>query len=336
MDHDQRFKAMIREFFPEFMQLFLPTWAEQFDFTSTEWLDKEILPNPPEGERHILDLVAKLRTVENLTSRTSSSPDEWLALVHVEIEAEDRTTSLKPRLPRYYHHLRDKHRLPVLPIVLHLSVGMEGIGEDTVIEYFGRLEVMRFRYLYIGLKSLDALEYSRGDNWLGVALSALMKAEPDRWPMLGIDALLRIADAPVNSHQRFLLSDCLQAYLTLDKAGQELYEEITKAEPYSRIQAMNKTPYDHGIERGIETGIERGIEKGLEKGLEKGREEGIEKGIAVGKAKALRDVAIALLESKYRAVPKPYLERIGALGYDDLLALVVRIPNSASMESLFE
>ena len=95
---------------------------------------------------------------------------------------------------------------------------------------------------------------------------------------------------------------------------------------------MNKTPYDHGIERGIETGIERGIEKGLEKG----REEGIEKGIAVGKAKALRDVAIALLESKYRSVPNPFLERIGTLGYDDLLALVVRIPNSASMESLFE
>ena len=113
MDHDQRFKAMIREFFPEFMQLFLPTWAEQFDFTSTEWLEQEVLPDPPEGERHVLDLVAKLRTAENLTSRSSTAPDEWLAMVHVEIESEDRTTRLKPRLPRYYHHLRDKHRLPV-------------------------------------------------------------------------------------------------------------------------------------------------------------------------------------------------------------------------------
>ena len=82
---------------------------------------------------------------------------------------------------------------------------------------------------------------------------------------------------------------------------------------------MNKTPYDKGIERGIEQGIERGIERG----------------IAVGKENALRDVAIALLESKYRSVPKPYLERIGTLGYDDLLALVVRIPNATSMESLF-
>ena len=308
MDHDQRFKALIREFFPEFMQLFLPKMASQFDFDTTEWLDKEILPDPPEGGRHILDLVAKLRTVENRTSRTSATADEWLALVHIEIESEDRTTMLKPRLPRYYHHLRDKHRLPVLPIVLYLSVGMDGIGEDTVIEYFGDWEVMRFRYLYIGLKSLDALEYALGDNWLGVALSALMKAEPEQWPMIAADALLRLVDAPVNSHQRFLLSDCLQAYLTLDEASQELYKQIIKAEPYSRIQAMNKTPYDQGIEQGIEQ----------------------------GKENAMRNAAIALLESKYRAVPKRFLERIDALGYDELLALVVRIPNAASMESLFE
>ena len=90
---------------------------------------------------------------------------------------------------------------------------------------------------------------------------------------------------------------------------------------------MNKTPYDKGIERGIEQGIEQGIERGREEGIERGREE--------GKEKALRDVALALLESKYRAVPKPYLERIGTLGYDDLLALVVRIPDATSMESLF-
>ncbi len=82
---------------------------------------------------------------------------------------------------------------------------------------------------------------------------------------------------------------------------------------------MNKTPYDNGIEVGIEVG----------------REEGREEGIVVGKEKALRDVAIALLESKYRSVPKPFQERIGSLGYDDLLRLVVRIPVAPSMESLF-
>ena len=67
---------------------------------------------------------------------------------------------------------------------------------------------------------------------------------------------------------------------------------------------MNKTPYDKGME--------------------------------IGREESMRHAAIALLESKYRAVPKRYLERISELAYDELLALVVRIPNSASMEPLFE
>ncbi len=70
---------------------------------------------------------------------------------------------------------------------------------------------------------------------------------------------------------------------------------------------MNKTPYDNGIEQGIDIGRERNM----------------------------RDATIALLESKFRAVPKSYLQRIGTLAYAELLALVVRIPDAPSMESLF-
>ena len=204
-------------------------------------------------------------------------------------------------------HLRDKHRLPVLPIVLYLRVGMEGIGTDEVIEDFGPLQVMRFQYLYVGLRSLDALQYSRGDNWLGVALSALMRANRDEWPSLGAETLLRLANAPINDHQRFLLSDCVQAYLPLDDAGIEIFERITKAEPYSKVKAMNKTPYDKGIELGVET----------------------------GKESALRDVSIALLESKFRSVPSSIIERIGMLSYLELRTLTIGIHSAATIEQLF-
>lgn len=308
MDHDQRFKEMIRLFFPEFMSLFFETYATDFDLTSPEWLDKEVLPNPPEGERHVLDLVAKLRTKR---SSTAGVPEECLALVHVEIEAQDRTTELKPRLPRYFFHLHDKHRLPVLPIALYLRVGMEGIGIDEVTIDFGPLQVMKFQYLYVGLRSLDALQYSQGENWLGVALSALIHANRDQWPLLGAEALRRLADAPLNDHQRFLLSDCVQAYLPLDDAGIATFERITKAEPYSKVIAMNKTPYDKGIERGLEQGLE------------------------TGKESALRDVAIALLESKFRSVLGSIIERIGTLSYPELRTLTIGIQGAATIEELF-
>ena len=87
MDHDQRLKALIREFFAMFLRLFFSEWADRFDLDDIEWLDKELLPNPPEGSRHQLDLVAKLKTREPMESK------QWLALVHIEIESPDRTTA---------------------------------------------------------------------------------------------------------------------------------------------------------------------------------------------------------------------------------------------------
>ena len=83
MDHDQRFKELIREFFADFLRLFFAEWARRFDLSSIEWLDKEVLPNPPEGSRHLLDLVAKLRVNESVGN------EQWLALVHIEIESPD-------------------------------------------------------------------------------------------------------------------------------------------------------------------------------------------------------------------------------------------------------
>ena len=63
-DHDQRFKSLMREFIAEFFQFFYPHWADRFDFSQIEWLDKEIFTDPPDGPRRILDLVAKLQWQE--------------------------------------------------------------------------------------------------------------------------------------------------------------------------------------------------------------------------------------------------------------------------------
>jgi hypothetical protein len=52
MDHDQRFKTLIQEFFADFLRLFFADWAARFDLSKIEWLDKELLPDPPEGSRH--------------------------------------------------------------------------------------------------------------------------------------------------------------------------------------------------------------------------------------------------------------------------------------------
>jgi hypothetical protein len=58
MDHDPHFKKLIREFFADFLRLFFADWAAKFDLERVEWLDKRVQSDPPDGELHILDLVA--------------------------------------------------------------------------------------------------------------------------------------------------------------------------------------------------------------------------------------------------------------------------------------
>jgi hypothetical protein len=140
--------------------------------------------------------------------------------------------------------------LPVLPIAVFLRVGLEGIAVDVYEEHFWELRPLRFEYLYVGLPALDAVEYVQGTNWLGVALAALMKIPKDRAAWLGAEALRRIQAAPLSDQQRFLLGECVQAYLPLDEAQQREFERLVAAEPYGGVQAMNTTWFEKGIEKG--------------------------------------------------------------------------------------
>jgi hypothetical protein len=303
VEHDQRFKTLIRHFFADFLRLFFADWAARFDLSHIEWLDKELLPNPPDRPVHILDMVARLPVNEPVDDVQRTAP--WLVLVHIEIESPDHTTRMKPRL--YYYHLRAAHQLPVLPIVIYLNVHLDGIGIDVCNEKFWDLEVVTFRYLYVGLPGLDGVKYVAGDNWLGVALAALMKVTPDRVAWLGAEALRRLIAAPLPAHERFLLGECVEAYLELDQKQLAEYQEILQKESYAEVRSMNKTTF------------EKGLEKGLEEGLEKGRLRG------------QRELTILLLEQYFGPVSIKLREHVESLNVDELKQLHLRIKKAESL-----
>src|SRR5438067_11647921 len=112
MDHDQLFKTVLREFFPEFFQLFFPEWAGRFDVARIEWQKQELFLDPPHGEKRSIDLLARLPVLQPV-----AAVDElWLALVHVEVESAETVAPLRRRMFEYYEHLRRHFNLPVLPI----------------------------------------------------------------------------------------------------------------------------------------------------------------------------------------------------------------------------
>ncbi len=264
-DHDQRFKTLIQTFFPQFLALFFPRWAERLDADAVEWLMQEVFPDPPQGPRRVLDLAGKVPTRQAVPGQRPGEPDHWLALLHVEIESPDKSTLLKPRLFRSYVHLRDKYELPVLPIALYLRVGLEGVGVDVYVERFWELELVRFQYLYVGLPALDAVEYVQGENCLGWALAALMRKPPERAAWVVGEELRRIAEAPLPDQQRFLLAECVQAYMDLNEEQRREYEQLVAGEPYKGVQAMGKTWFEDGFEKGQEEGRRRMLRRQLEK-----------------------------------------------------------------------
>ena len=244
----------MQEFFAEFFWLFFPNWAARFDFRSVEWLDKEIISDALEGESRFVDLVAKLATLEPVPGPDGRSLESWLALVHVEIEAADKVAPLRQRMFHYYEPLRRRHGLPVLPIGVYLRVGLEGIGWDVYNEYYWEHQLVRFNYPYVGLPALDAEQYVRQENWLGVALAALMRVTKERRIELAAEALERLVHCPENTYRKTLLCECVSAYLPIGEEQRQQFEVMVRNHPDPGVQAMEMGLLDHVEQRGMQRG----------------------------------------------------------------------------------
>jgi hypothetical protein len=254
-DHDQRWKTLLREFLEDFFRGFFPEWAELLDFSHVEWLDKEVFPDPPEGKRRVLDVVARLNLSDRGRSDASLS-ENVLALIHVEIESGDSITSIHERMPRYFFHLRETYEIPVLPVVLFLRTGLNGIGFQEYREGFGPLETLCFRYLYAGLPALDGLEYLESGNPLGVAMSALMRKPADRHPWFKVEALQHLTEMPLDDRRKYLLAECVDAYLPLRTVQEQAeFERLLQEQQYEEANKMTApTIYEEGLQQGKATG----------------------------------------------------------------------------------
>jgi hypothetical protein len=335
-DHDQRMKVLLKEFFEAFFLCFFPAWAARFDFVDIDWLDKELFLAPPQGEKRLLDLVARLRLRPGAPPPRADVND-LVALVHVEVESPDSAAAFRPRMYEYYTQLRRDTGLPVLPIALFLRVGLDGIGWDAYEEHFWEQRIIRFEYAYVGLPALDGEPYATGENLLGVALSALMRQSADRRAELYAEGLKRIAGSGENEFRRMLLAECLEAYAELDETQKERVQALLHTEAYQEVEPLMKTTYERGIEEGRErayheveplmkTTYERGIEQGIERGIEQGIERGIEQGE--------RRSALRLMEAKFGPLTPGVKQQVEALSPEALARLQLDLLTAQTLEGL--
>jgi hypothetical protein len=135
----------------------------------------------------------------------------------------------------------------VLPIALYLSVGLDGLGVDVYEEHVWEFRPLHFAYLYVGLPALDAWTYVRQDNWLGVALAALMKVPREQRVELGLEALTRLAACPENDYRKHLLGACVQEYLPLSAAEWDEYNRRIVSEPRYQGALAMQNPRDEQV-----------------------------------------------------------------------------------------
>ena len=82
----------------------------------------------------------------------------------------------------------------------------------------------------------------------------------------GTDSLVRPEALPpsgsaLTDQQRFLLGDCVQAYLPLDEGQQAEFERMVTSERYEGVTAMNQTWFEKGIEKGRREDVREMLEE---------------------------------------------------------------------------
>jgi Putative transposase, YhgA-like len=107
ISHDQNFKELISTFFMEFLELFVPEFAETIDPTSITFLQQEYFIDLVEGEEKIVDLLAEVKL----------AGQEATILIHIEPQSTSQTI-FPQRLFFYFSRLHQKHLKLIYPIAL--------------------------------------------------------------------------------------------------------------------------------------------------------------------------------------------------------------------------
>jgi predicted transposase YdaD len=302
IDHDQIFKTLLKEFFAEFMQLFLPEIARKIDFSKIEFLEKEFFTDINDGRKKLLDLVIKVQLV--------NGTEEYI-LIHTEFESKKPSTLEFPkRMFKYFCQLFLRFGKPVIPIVIFTDDHRwrTEFPDSYSIEFNNKC-YLKYYYHSIKLKHYNWRKFLDSNNPLAYALMAKMDYAKSERVKLKADFLRLILKAEINSAKQSILVDFIENYVRLTSKEQQVFETlVTNEEDYIEVIKM-MTVYEA---RGIEQGMQQGIEQGMQQGMQQGIQQGIQQGaIEI----AQKDV-IEVLILRFKTIPvaiKKKIERCESL-----------------------
>ena len=242
IDHDGLFKKLLKTFFFDFLELFLPETAVYVEPESISFLDKEIFTDVTGKDRHIADLVAHARF----------RGEDAFFLLHAEPMARPEA-NFPARMFRYFSRLFEEYSLPVYPIVLFSYDEPLRPEPDRFDITFPDKTVLMFSYEVIQLNRLDWRDFLDRANPVASALMAKMRiAEEDR-PLVKAECLRLLVGLQLDEARTQLVSSFVDTYLRLNATENRVFEQKVAAfaEPHKeQVMELTTSWKLEGIEEG--------------------------------------------------------------------------------------
>ena len=293
-DHDALFKRLLLTFFVEFILAFLPDVAAQIDFDTIAFQPQEILSDLDGGERHIVDLLVKVRR----------RGEEVFLLIH--IENQSRTEAdFAFRMFKYAALLHIKYRLPVYSVVIFShDAPMRPEPNRYVMSLFGKTR-LQCEYTVIQLNRLSWRKFIKTPNPVTAALMTKMKIAPQDRLKVTREIVRMIATLKLDPARTHLIANFMDAYLKLNAEDMNQYERKygaeTTQEERTTMELLPHTRYAGRME-GLQAGAE--------------------------------NVVVRMLQKRFGAVSKKVAKRLDKLSADQLADLGVALLDFTSPADL--
>lgn len=241
MDHDRLFKELIRTFFTEFLELFLPEVAAYVRQGSVEFLDKEVFTDVTAAERHEVDLLAKAHFRDR----------DAFFLIHVENQAEAQEAFTK-RMFRYFARLHEKFDLPVYPIAVLSYDSPQRPEPDEYRVTFPDRAVLDFRFAVIQLNRLNWRDFARRPNPVAAALMAKMRIAAEDRVRVKLECLRLLVTLRLDRARMTMIASFVDSYLRLTAQEQVALRAEVNAMPETEQTPIRwLTSWHHeGIQQG--------------------------------------------------------------------------------------
>ena len=219
-DHDRLFKELLTVFFVDFIELFLPALAAEIDRDSITFLDKELFTNVTTGEKHIADVVARVRFCDQ----------EAFFILHVENQAASQADFAR-RMFEYFSELLRKYDLPVYPVALFTFDQPVRAERDRYQITFPSLNVLDFHFHAIQLNRLNWRDFLDRPNPVAAALMAKMKIATADRPRVKLECLRLLATLRLDPARTQLIAGFVDSYLRLTAQEIQIFDRDLAALP---------------------------------------------------------------------------------------------------------